>query len=230
MSYHRVLVLILVTFLAVVTYINGCKDAGTAPPPVPVITSIKPDSGAVNDQIKIEGSGFGDTRGNSQVLFGTVAALQYDEWKNDEIKVRVPANAQTPITVRTNGGRSNGFNFRVLGTGGGGTTDTVRFSTQIQPIFENTAYGCVGCHGGSGNLFLTAGQSYTNLVNVDQQASSSCAGKKRVLPGNANESVLYLRVSGSTCGDRMPKGAPNPISLTDRNLIRDWINQGALNN
>jgi hypothetical protein len=104
----------------------------------------------------------------------------------------------------------------------------ISFSNQIQPIFDNHSYGCTSCHGGTAGLFLTGGQSYNNLVNVQAQ-TGLCTDRKRVLPGNALASALFLRVSGFTCGDRMPQGA-SPISQTDVNLIRDWINQGAQNN
>jgi hypothetical protein len=104
----------------------------------------------------------------------------------------------------------------------------VSFSNQIQPIFENRSYGCTSCHGGTAGLFLTRGQSYDNLVNVQAQAGL-CTDRKRVQPGNASVSVLFLRLSGFTCGDRMPQGA-NAISQSDLNLTRDWINQGARNN
>jgi hypothetical protein len=107
----------------------------------------------------------------------------------------------------------------------------VSFSQQIQPIFNNS--GCVGCHGGSGGLFLIQGQSYSNLVNVNAQAG--CTTKKRVLPGNPDESVLYIRVSSNTpdtqCGpnSRMPQGSPR-LPQASIDLIRDWILQGAQNN
>ena len=108
---------------------------------------------------------------------------------------------------------------------------SVSFSQQIQPIFNNN--GCVGCHGGSGGLSLAPGQSHHNLVNVNAQAG--CTTKKRVLPGNPNESVLYIRIAATTpdteCGpnSRMPQGGPRlPQATID--LVRDWIAQGAKNN
>ncbi|HEY4612075.1 MAG TPA: hypothetical protein VII11_03755 [Bacteroidota bacterium] len=107
----------------------------------------------------------------------------------------------------------------------------VSFSQHIQPIFNGN--GCTSCHGGSGGLFLTAGQSYANLVNVNAQAS--CTTLKRVLPGNPDQSVLYIRTSSDSpntqCGtnSRMPQGSPRlPQATID--LIKDWINQGAKNN
>jgi hypothetical protein len=107
----------------------------------------------------------------------------------------------------------------------------VSFAIQVQPIFS--AHGCVGCHGGSGGLFLTQGQAYSNLVNVNAQAS--CTTLKRVLPGNAEQSVLFIRVSSNSpdtqCGtnSRMPKDGQR-LPQSDIDNIRDWINQGAQNN
>jgi hypothetical protein len=104
-----------------------------------------------------------------------------------------------------------------------GTLPLVSFSNQIQPIFNSQ---CTGCHGGNGGLTITAGASYNNLVNVNAQ--SSCSSLKRVLPNDAANSVLYKKVSGTTCGSQMPQGGS--LSTSDIILIRDWINQGASNN
>lgn len=105
-----------------------------------------------------------------------------------------------------------------------GTSPLVSFSSQIQPIFTNQC--SASCHGSNGGLSLAAGTSYSHLVNV--QALSSCTSLKRVLPNDAANSVLYKKVSGTTCGSRMPQGG---ILLTsDIALIQDWINQGANNN
>lgn len=100
---------------------------------------------------------------------------------------------------------------------------TVLFSSQIQPIFNSS---CVICHGSNGGLNLAANVSFSNLINV--QAQSSCTSLKRVLPNNAGNSVLYRKISGSSCGTRMPSGSS--LSSGDIALIRDRINQGALNN
>jgi hypothetical protein len=104
-----------------------------------------------------------------------------------------------------------------------GAISAVSFSGQIQPIFNSQ---CTGCHGGSGGLTLNNGISYSNLVNVGAQ--SSCTSLKRVLPNDANNSVLYKKVSGTTCGSRMPQGAS--LNANEIALIKDWIDQGAGNN
>jgi hypothetical protein len=100
----------------------------------------------------------------------------------------------------------------------------VSFSTQIQPIFDNNH--CIHCHPGNGGLDLTAGNSYGQLVNAT--ALSSCITLKRVLPGDATNSVLYRKVAGTSCGAQMPEGST--LTALEITNIRDWINQGASNN
>ncbi len=103
----------------------------------------------------------------------------------------------------------------------------VSFSAQVQPIFTNRCVNA-GCHpGGGGPFSLAAGQSRGNMVNI--QATSSCTSDRRVVPGDAAASVLYKKISGTSCGDRMPRNLP-PLIASEADLIRDWINQGALNN
>jgi hypothetical protein len=85
-----------------------------------------------------------------------------------------------------------------------------------------------GCHPGTGGgpMSLRAGDSFGTLVGVN----SISYGRPRVAPGNANNSVLYLKVTGNnTVGGRMPAlGAP--LSQTETDSIAAWINRGALNN
>lgn len=100
---------------------------------------------------------------------------------------------------------------------------TVHYSTQVQPIFNSQ---CTGCHGSSGGLSLSSGSSYASLVNV--QALSYCTTMKRVLPGSADNSVLYLKIAGTICGSRMPQGGS--LGASDIALIQTWINEGAHNN
>jgi len=97
----------------------------------------------------------------------------------------------------------------------------VSFSNDIQPIFNAH---CTNCHGGQGGLTLTSGASYNQLVHV--LAQSSCTVMYRVLPYQAANSVLYRKVSGTSCGNTMPVGGS--LTTAQINSLRDWINQGAL--
>ena len=96
------------------------------------------------------------------------------------------------------------------------------------PILLNR---CQDCHtndqGAQVFTMKTAPGAYANLVDV--QAIAGCLSLKRVKPFSSAESALYLRISGWTCGDRMPLGI-TPLTAAQITTIRDWIDQGAPNN
>jgi hypothetical protein len=149
--------------------------------------------------------------------------------------------AQNPTWTAPSVTADTEFTLRVLasdGKGGqaqGDVTVTVKatesaplFGADIQPIFTNNC----SCHMGafpSAGMNLGAGQSYANLVNV---TAIACSPLKRVLPGDPDNSVLIKKISGNTCGSRMPTVDPQ---FFDRNpdllaRMRSWIAAGALNN
>jgi len=93
----------------------------------------------------------------------------------------------------------------------------------------------LGCHnpnGGGAPMSLLSGQARGTLVNVATQ-NAGYGGRLRVNPGNAANSVLYLKVIGDAAvggaGGRMPLGAA-ALNTDQINAIRDWINAGAQNN
>jgi hypothetical protein len=99
-----------------------------------------------------------------------------------------------------------------------------RYSTDVQAVWNAR---CTGCHGGSGGLSL-ANPSYANLVNVNANA---CAPRKRVLPGDPDNSALIQKMEGTACGSRMPAGDPSYYD-NNRHLlvrVRSWILAGAAN-
>jgi len=96
------------------------------------------------------------------------------------------------------------------------------YDSEIQPIWNNN---CTSCHGTSGNLDLSQGNSYTNLVNV---ASSGYSGFQRVKPGDPMNSVLHQKIVGNTSfGDRMPMGG-SALAQADEEKIKNWIQNGAV--
>lgn len=102
--------------------------------------------------------------------------------------------------------------------------DPISFAEDIQPIFTAS---CVGCHGlgGNGGLDLREGSAYGNLVGVDSQGYPG----KRVMADEPANSVLYLKLTGdSSTGTRMPPAGLLPEA--QRNLVRDWIAEGAQDN
>ena len=88
----------------------------------------------------------------------------------------------------------------------------------------NTAFfapKCVSCHGAGGQPpDLSATGALSSLVNVE-----GAGGVVRVVPGDANASLLYQKLDGSAAGSRMPLGGM--ATDGEMELVRNWINQGA---
>lgn len=114
--------------------------------------------------------------------------------------------------------------------GSSSSDTTISFSGQIQPIFtKNCALS--GCHAGAHpvhNQNLSAGQAYSNIVNVP---SAEKPGYDRVKPFSPDSSYLYLKITGSPLitGVQMPYLRP-ALPQSDISAIKQWIEQGALNN
>jgi len=105
----------------------------------------------------------------------------------------------------------------------------VSFALDIQEIIARR--GCAGalCHGAavSAGLDLRTAAAYSNLVNVTALEDNS---KKRVLPGDAQNSYIIIKVEGrQTVGGQMPLGGP-PLDSVDLMNLRNWIDQGAPDN
>lgn len=106
----------------------------------------------------------------------------------------------------------------------GEVQSNVSFADDIQPIFNAR---CVSCHGDSltnGGLNLTSYQSATS-------GSGARYGDDFIVPGNASESGLVdsIEPNPDSGVSRMPQGGPF-LSGTQIELIKAWINEGALNN
>ena len=121
-------------------------------------------------------------------------------------------------------------------TDDGGTTRVIlanpSFATNIQEIFVRRGCTASGCHGGAlqGGLGLaTAAASFADLVNVPSVAVNGPPGLDRVEPNDIAASYLWLKVSGTTAGTRMPLGLA-VLDNIDLANIMNWINTGALSN
>lgn len=96
-----------------------------------------------------------------------------------------------------------------------GTAQQIDYATQVQPIFNAN---CVGCHGGTNNLFL---ESYATVM-----AGTSLHGPV-IKPGNGAGSILIQKLEGTASfGSRMPFGGPFLVE-NQIQLIRTWIDEGA---
>jgi hypothetical protein len=112
------------------------------------------------------------------------------------------------------------------------------FHEKVRPILEKT---CASCHsetspeaGMSLGGHISSADVVKGLVNV---ASMRGGQFQRVLPGNAQQSWLYLKASGmamaagcsgAACNAQvMPPTGQVTLSATDLDTIRQWISDGA---
>src|SRR5450759_1592531 len=87
----------------------------------------------------------------------------------------------------------------------------VCFTSDILPIFTANC-AMTGCHDGGGRESHFALNNYADII-------------REITPGNPDASRGYQTIIAKTGQNRMP---PNqPLSLTNRTIIRLWIEQGA---
>jgi hypothetical protein len=126
------------------------------------------------------------------------------------------------------------------------TTTTSTTTTTTLPALWSAIHAevigptCGGCHGGAGSGGLAGlndcDTAHANLVGV---ASTELPTMNRVEPNTPSNSWLMHKLdgtqdwftamcSGGFCGSQMPLGG-DPLSTEVRDAIRDWIEDGALN-
>jgi hypothetical protein len=99
-------------------------------------------------------------------------------------------------------------------------TADVSFAKDIQPILTQT---CMPCHAGGKD----ARGSY-DLTCYSGTMGNGSDSIPNVIPGNADSSTLYLRLTGAVA-PQMPKARP-PLDAGQLTTIKKWIDQGAKNN
>ncbi len=109
----------------------------------------------------------------------------------------------------------------------------VSFAAHVQPLLS-TSCGKLGtCHGGQfpgGDFYIGTDAAYDTVIAATGQLLTG--GGLVVVPGNSAASTIYTQTTDDYIGgtfSRMPNGF-SPLSLEQQNLIRDWIDEGALDN
>ena len=98
--------------------------------------------------------------------------------------------------------------------------------------------GCTAgyCHGANaaGLTMTDPATSYANLVGVDA-TTAVCGLTQRVVAGDPEQSIMWLRVrpasmdGGMPCAVKMPNdGTDNGLGDADAQIIFDWITNGAM--
>ena len=102
----------------------------------------------------------------------------------------------------------------------------VSYASDIKSIIDSIGCTAAGtCHGGSppGGGMSLPNSNHSTVVNATGNNGSF------IVPSFADSSNFFIKVSPSPFGGQMPPGGPF-LSTQQQNLIRDWINQGALDN
>lgn len=128
----------------------------------------------------------------------------------------------------------------IWGFATGSSAATVSFSADIQPIFNT--FCTIGCHqsGGTASFLslmnevdsnnIVRSYAYANLVN--QPSTRTTGSGLLVKPCDSANSILYQRISGIGL-DPSEQTMPQNSSLFDQdlqNLVKIWIDEGALDN
>ncbi|MDR3388771.1 MAG: hypothetical protein P4L92_17125 [Rudaea sp.] len=113
----------------------------------------------------------------------------------------------------------------------------IEYGAAIQGLFDNFLTnggmaGCADCHtnpasGAAGNLDLTDGDSWGDLVNI---ASNEDPGIMYVVPNHPEQSLLFQKINcaNPAVGAQMPyEFPPGTLSPEQQALIYDWIAEGA---
>ncbi len=121
--------------------------------------------------------------------------------------------------------------YGCAGDGPPPSTASSAYDVIQQQIFNQHCLSA-GCHNSTaqaGNLNLTTGVSYGDLVGVTpDNVVADANGLVRVEPFNPGTSFLLIKLTGPAPGEgtRMPQGM-QPLSPSDINMIQAWIADGA---
>ena len=97
----------------------------------------------------------------------------------------------------------------------------IDFNRQVRPILSNH---CFTCHGPDEDVR----EAGLRLDIRDEAIQPADSGKAAIVPGKAKESGLVARVISKRKSLIMPPASTNkPLSESDKEILRAWIEQGA---
>lgn len=95
---------------------------------------------------------------------------------------------------------------------------SVSYYKQVRPIFQANCQGCHQPAKASGEYVMT---------DFARMTAGGETGDAAIVPGRPDASYLLTLITPTDGAAEMPKGKP-PLSATDIDLIRRWIEQGAI--
>lgn len=104
-------------------------------------------------------------------------------------------------------------------------TVAVSFASHVRPLLIRSPGGCASCHLGR----ITSGFDQSSYQALRRGGINS--GTRIIVSGEPCNSI-YLQKIGRTppFGSRMPFNGPPYFSAEERQIVHDWIAEGALNN
>ncbi len=131
----------------------------------------------------------------------------------------------SPVVERTEGEGDVGDTVSARGSGPANDWDSLHAA-----VFAPTC-AVSNCHVGgadaAGGLDLTdVDAAHARLVGGASADFGDCAGRTYVVPGDPGASLLYQKLTGAACGERMPLDQP-PLPEATLADVRAWIEAGA---
>lgn len=99
-------------------------------------------------------------------------------------------------------------------------SDAISFAKQIEPILRKQ---CYGCHQGAKQLGQYRMTDFAGLVKGGESDQAA------IVPGKPDESYLVELITPVDGDAEMPKAPAKPLHEAEVDLIRRWIEQGAVN-
>ena len=110
------------------------------------------------------------------------------------------------------------------GLSGCAREEAVSFSQDVKPIIDQN---CLSCHKEGGEGFEASGFS---MVTYDDLMKGTNFGPMIVGGDSAGSNMVVLMEGRADPSISKPHGAMEPVNKADIEIIRLWIDQGAINN
>ncbi|MBM2816204.1 MAG: hypothetical protein HW421_2966 [Ignavibacteria bacterium] len=102
--------------------------------------------------------------------------------------------------------------------------EKICFETEVLPIFQ-TNCGMAGCHDGKKNIIKVEEEDEDEKESQESLRDYQSI-MRWITPKDPLNSKIYKAIT-ATSDDAMPPDGRTPLSLEQRNIIKNWILQGA---
>jgi len=168
-------------------------------------------------------SGGGSSSSSSSSSSGGSSSSSSSSGGGGDFDASMGGSSSSSSTSSSSGG--------VADAGNEGAAGGVTFAA----VYGNIIMGnCLPCHSTGGGVktgmldMSSQAAAMTNLVGQKATMAACNGSTMRVVAGNSAMSILYKKISGATCGMRMPSGGKPALAAADVMTIQKWIDNGAM--